>query len=71
MRRHLKENNTVIFIECPELWCCIASMIVKNKEPFTPNYLLSYMFLKMVDPLEANLICSPAISADCESPCRR
>jgi hypothetical protein len=49
----------------------MASMVVKNKEPFAPNYLLSYMFLKMVDPLEANLICSPAILADCESPCRR
>jgi hypothetical protein len=61
MRRHLKENNAVIFIEYPELWCYIASIVVKNKEPFTPNYLLPYMLLKMLDPLEADLIYSPAI----------
>jgi hypothetical protein len=56
MRRHLKENNTVIFTECPELWCYIASMVIKNKEPFAPNCLLSCIFLKMVDLLEANLM---------------
>ena len=71
MRRYPKENDVVIFTECPELWCCVASMVVKNKEPFAPNCLLSCMFLKMLDPLEANLICSPAILADCESPCGR
>jgi len=69
VRRHLKENDVVIFTECPELWCCVASMVVKNKEPFTPNCLLSYIFLKMLDPLEANLIYSPAILANCESLC--
>jgi hypothetical protein len=61
MRRHLKEDNAIVFTERPELWCYMASMVIKNKEPFTPNCLLSYMFLKMLDPLEANLICSPAI----------
>jgi len=69
MRRHLKENNAVVFIEGPKLWCYIASMVVKNKEPFAPNCLLSYMLLKMLNPLEANLIYSLAISADYESPC--
>jgi hypothetical protein len=39
----------------------MASIVVKNKEPFTPNYLLPYMLLKMLDPLEADLICSLAI----------
>jgi hypothetical protein len=47
----------------------LSSMVVKNKEPFAPNCLLSCMLLKMVDPLEANLICSPAIWANCESLC--
>jgi hypothetical protein len=37
MRRYLKENNAVVFTECPELWRYIASIVVKNKEPFTPN----------------------------------
>ena len=69
MRRYLKENDVVIFIECPKLWCYVASMVVKNKEPFTPNCLLSCIFLKMLDLLEANLICSLAILANCESPC--
>ena len=50
---------------------CVASMVVKNKEPFASNCLFSCMFLNMLDPLEANLICSPAILANCESPCRR
>jgi hypothetical protein len=71
MRRHPKENNAVVFAEYPELWCCMASMVVKNKEPLAPNCLLSCMLLKMPDPLEANLICSPAIWANCESLCRR
>jgi hypothetical protein len=44
-------------------------MVVKNKEPLAPNCLLSYMLLKMLDLLEANLICSSAIRANCESPC--
>jgi len=69
VRRHLKENDVVIFTECPELWCYVASMVVKNKEPFTPNCLLSCIFLKMLDPLEANLIYSPAILANYKSPC--
>ena len=69
MRRHLKENNAVIFTECSKLWCCMTSMAVKNEEPFAPNRLLSYMLLKMLNPLEADLICSPAILADYESPC--
>jgi hypothetical protein len=71
MRRHPKENNAVIFVEYPELWCYIASMVVKNKEPLTPNCLLSYILLKMPDPLEANLIYSLAIWADYKSPRRR
>jgi hypothetical protein len=69
VRRHLKENNVVVFIECPKLWCCMASIVVENKEPFAPNCLLSCMLLKMLDLLEANLICSPAIRANCESLC--
>ena len=69
MRRHLKENNAIVFTECSELQCYIASMVVKNEEPFAPNCLLSYMLLKMLNPLEANLIYSPAILADYESPC--
>jgi hypothetical protein len=71
MRRHPKENNAIIFAEYPELWCYMASMVVKNKEPLAPNCLLSCMLLKMPDLLEANLICSPAIWADYESPRRR
>jgi hypothetical protein len=69
VRRHLEENDVVIFTECPELRCYVASIVVKNKEPLTPNCLLPYMLLKMLDPLEANLICSLAIWANCESPC--
>ena len=47
----------------------MASMVVKNKEPFASNCLLSCMLLKVLDPLVANLVCSPAIWADCECPC--
>ena len=47
----------------------MASIVVKDKEPFTPNCLLSYMLLKMLDLLEANLIYSPAILANYESLC--
>jgi hypothetical protein len=61
VRRYLKENDVIIFTECPKLWYCVASIVVKNKEPFTPNCLLSCMLLKMLDLLEANLICSLAI----------
>jgi hypothetical protein len=69
VRRHPKENDVIIFTECPKLRCYVASIVVKNKEPLTPNCLLSYMLLKMLDPLEANLICSLAIRANCESLC--
>jgi hypothetical protein len=69
VRRHPEENDVVIFIECPELRCYVASIVVKNKEPLTPNCLLPCMLLKMLDLLEANLICSLAIWANCESPC--
>jgi hypothetical protein len=61
MRRYLKENNAIIFAEYPKLWCYIASIVVKNKEPFTPNCLLPCMLLKILDLLEADLIYSPAI----------
>ena len=67
MRRHLKENDVIVFIECPKLRCYVASIVIKNKKPLTPNCLLSYMLLKMLDPLEANLIYSLAIRANCES----
>jgi len=69
MRRHLKENNAIIFIECSKLWCYIASIVVKNEEPFAPNCLLSCMLLKMLNLLEANLIYSLAILANYESLC--
>jgi hypothetical protein len=69
VRRHLKENDIIVFIECPKLWYYIASIVVKNKEPLTPNCLLSYMLLKMLDLLEANLIYSLAIRANYESLC--
>jgi hypothetical protein len=69
VRRYLKENNVIVFIECPKLRCYMASIVVKNKEPLTPNCLLSCILLKMLDPLEANLIYSPAIRANCESLC--
>jgi len=49
----------------------MASIVVKNKESFALNYLLSYMLLKMLDLLEANLIYSLAISAYYESLYRR
>ena len=44
-------------------------MVIKNEEPFAPNCLLSYMLLKMLNPLEANLIYSLAILANYESLC--
>ena len=43
-------------------------MVVKNKEPFTPNRLLSYILLKMLNLLEADLIYSLAVLANYESP---
>jgi hypothetical protein len=49
----------------------MASIVIKNKEPLTPNCLLSYMLLKMPDLLEANLIYSLAIWADYKSLRRR
>jgi hypothetical protein len=67
VRRHLEENDVIVFTECPKLRYYVASMVVKNKEPLTPNYLLPCMLLEMLDPLEANLICSPAIWANYES----
>ena len=44
-------------------------MVIKNEEPFAPNCLLSYMLLKMLNLLEANLIYSLAILANYESLC--
>jgi hypothetical protein len=34
MRWHPEKNDIVIFAEGPKLWCSMAVMVVKNKQPF-------------------------------------
>ena len=61
MRQYLEENDVFIFAKGPKLQCSIAVIVVENKQPFATSYFGSYMLLKVLNPLKANLISGPAI----------
>jgi hypothetical protein len=61
MRWHPEENDVVAFTEGSELWCNVASIVIKNKQPFATNSLCLSMQFKVLNLLKANLISSPSI----------
>jgi hypothetical protein len=61
MRWYLEENDVIIFVEGPKLWCSMAVMVVKDKQPFVTSCFSSRVLFKVLNLLKANLIGSPAI----------
>jgi hypothetical protein len=61
MSWHLEENDVVIFVEGPKLWCSMAVMVVKDKQPFATSYFSSRVLFKVLNLLKANLVSSLAI----------
>jgi hypothetical protein len=64
MRWYLEENDVVVFVEGPKLWCSIAVMVIKDKQPFATSCFSSRVLFKVLNPLKVNLVGSPAIRAD-------
>jgi hypothetical protein len=56
VQRHVDSNNFVIFAVLLELKQVIALMAVNNKELVAANYSLLYMLIKVLQPLQANLV---------------
>jgi hypothetical protein len=56
VRRHADSNNFVIFAVLLELKRVVALIAVDNKELVAANYPLLYMLIKVLQPLQADLV---------------
>jgi hypothetical protein len=64
MRWHPEESDVVVFAEGFKLWCSIAVMVVEDKQPFATSCFTSRVLFKVMNPLKANLVGSPANRTD-------
>ena len=68
MRWQTESNDVVRFAVLVELWGSVAAVAVKDKETIDSAYTRRCTSVKVVYPLNAELICRPAIVAYCDYP---
>jgi hypothetical protein len=56
VRRHVDSNNFIILVVLLELKRVVALMAVDNKESVAANYPLLCMLIKVLQPLQADLV---------------
>ena len=68
MRRHADSDNLALLAVLLECKRVVALMAVDNKQSVAANHPLLCMLVKMLQPLQAKLICCPAVLRDCNNP---
>ena len=71
MGRHTESDNLILLVVLLEIKRVVALMAVDNKQAMLPNSTPLRMFVKMLQPLKAKLICCPAILRDTNKPVLR
>jgi hypothetical protein len=67
---HTQRDNLVVCTKLIKVWCCVASMAVKDKEPPCPDCTRLCVSVEVTYPLKTKLICCPPVVTDCDSPVR-
>jgi len=68
MRWHAESDNLVLCAVLVELRRSVAAMAVKDKKPVDSMRTRRCIPIKVLYPLDSELICRPAVIADCENP---
>jgi hypothetical protein len=68
VRRHADSNNLVLLTVLLECKQAVALMAVNYKQSVAANHPLLCMLIKVLQLLQAKLICCPAILRDCNNP---
>jgi hypothetical protein len=71
VQRHTDSNNLIlltVLLECERVMALIA---VNCEQSVGTNYSLLCMLIKVLQPLQAKLICRPAVLRDCNNPVLR
>ena len=66
MSRHTKYDNAVLFVIKLEINRMVIFMAIKNKKAENTSFLDCCIFVKIFDPIQANLIYCPAIFVCCD-----
>jgi hypothetical protein len=69
--RHTESDNLILLVVLLEIKRVVALMAVDNKQAMLPNSTPLCMFVKMLQPLKAKLICCLAILRDTNKPVLR
>ena len=68
MWRHIDSNNLVLLTVFLESERVIALIAVDCEQSVAANYSLLCMLIKVLQPLQAKLICCPAVLRYCDNP---
>jgi hypothetical protein len=68
VRRHADSNNLVLLAVLLECERVVALIAVNNKEPISAYNSSLCMLIKVLQPLQPKLVCSPAVLRDCNNP---
>jgi hypothetical protein len=68
VRRHADSNNLVLLAVLLECKRVVALMTVNYKQSVAANHPLLCMLVKVLQPLQAKLICCPAVLRNCNNP---
>ena len=68
MGRHADSDNLVLLAVFLESKRVIALMAIDCKQSVAANYPCLCMLIKVLQPLQAKLICRPAVLRDCNNP---
>jgi hypothetical protein len=66
MCRHTQSQNAVLKAEVSEFRCLMTAMAVKYQQPLLALIMLR-IFVKVLDPFEAQFVVSPSIIANSDS----
>jgi hypothetical protein len=67
VQRHVDSNNLVLLAILLEFERVVALIAVNCKQLVAANYPLLYMLIKVLQLLQAKLICSLAVLRDCNN----
>lgn len=71
MRRHTEGDSLVVLAELIKLWCSVALVAVKDKQPVRPSSVRFCMYVEVLNPLKAKLVGCPSIVTNTDNPVRR
>jgi hypothetical protein len=67
VQRHAEGNDLLLFAELVEINRVVALVAINNEQAVLSNSAPLCMLIKVLQPLQAKLICCPAVPRDCNT----